>query len=514
MLHAARSRWRRSLQARVVITTLVTSGVVVALLASLLLDQVGRGLIDTKTSASLAEAQSGLQQARALVDDLQSLPVAVYQDRLSGLVQKLSDRGGTGDLYTVVLLGPPDADTLASPGVGPSDIPDALSAELAQKPGPAYLFAPVPTSSSEVTPGLVVGASFSLPASGTYRLYYLFPFTAESATFSLVLRTAAVAGLLLVALLAFIAGLVARQVVRPVRMAARTAELLAAGRLEERMQVRGEDELARLGSTFNTMAEALQRQIHQLEDLSRVQRRFVSDVSHELRTPLTTVRMAADLLHEGRGGFPPEVARSAELLQAELNRFEELLVDLLEISRYDAGATSLEAESLDLVALVRRVADATQPLARAKGAEVDLSGLPADPVLVEGDHVRLERVVRNLVVNAVEHGEGRPVTVSVAGDDEAVAVAVRDTGVGLKPGEAALVFTRFWRGDPSRARSSGGTGLGLAIAMEDVRLHGGWLQAWGAPGQGAVFRMTLPRFAGGSVTASPLGLAPESAVTP
>jgi two-component system sensor histidine kinase MtrB len=294
-------------------------------------------------------------------------------------------------------------------------------------------------------------------------------------------------------------------------MAARTAERLAAGRLEERMAVHGEDEIARLASTFNSMAEALQAQIRQLEDLSRVQRRFVSDVTHELRTPLTTVRMAADVLHENRHDLAPAAARSAELLQAELNRFEELLAELLEISRYDAGAASLEAEPLDLVALVERVLDATQPLAGRKGSTLVLHA--QGPVVAEIDHVRIERVIRNLLVNAVEHGEGRPVEVTVAEGRGAVAVLVRDHGVGLRPGEAGLVFTRFWRGDPSRARTTGGTGLGLAIALEDAHLHGGTLQAWGAAGQGTAFRLTLPLVVSGPLGDSPLLLQPLE-VTP
>src|SRR5438045_7651792 len=129
-------------------------------------------------------------------------------------------------------------------------------------------------------------------------------------------------------------------------MARQVAERLAAGQLQERLRVTGEDDLARLATSFNQMATNLQRQIRQLEDLSRVQRRFVSDVSHELRTPLTTVRMAADVLHEARGEFDTATARSAELLQTQLDRFEALLSDLLEISRYDAGAAVLDAETV------------------------------------------------------------------------------------------------------------------------------------------------------------------------
>ena len=348
---------------------------------------------------------------------------------------------------------------------------------------------------------------------GEYRLYHFFPLTAEEQTLHLVRRTAALAGLLLVLLLALIAALVTRQVVSPVRQAATIAERFAAGRLDERMAVHGQDEIARLGSTFNSMAEALQRQIRLLEDLSRVQRRFVSDVSHELRTPLTTVRMAADVLHEARHDFTDGTARSAELLQLELDRFEQLLIDLLEISRYDAGAALLSQEQVDLAALVRRVARSVQPLADAAATALDLSGLPTTAVRVELDTVRVERVLRNLLVNAVEHGERRPVVVTLAADEASVAVLVRDHGIGLRPGESSLVFTRFWRGDPSRARTTGGTGLGLAISYEDVRLHGGWLHAWGEPGRGAAFRMTLPRRAGGPLVVSPLPLDPSDSVS-
>jgi two-component system sensor histidine kinase MtrB len=131
------------------------------------------------------------------------------------------------------------------------------------------------------------------------------------------------------------------------------------------------------------------------------------------------------------------------------------------------------------------------------------------PVIAEADPRRVERILRNLVVNAIEHGEGRDVVVRMATADGAVAVAVRDYGVGLKPGEATRVFNRFWRADPARARTTGGTGLGLSIAVEDARLHGGWLQAWGEPGGGSQFRMTLPRTAGDGLRGSPIPLEPE-----
>jgi two-component system sensor histidine kinase MtrB len=507
-------RWRTSLQTRVVITTLFVSGVVLLLLASLLIGQVGSGLVDAKTRAAVSEAQAGLALAQSQLDQsLSASPDPSVTLRVLGeLGDELTVRGSAGDLYRVLLDGTaPSTTAFASDPVVPGDVPPSLGTALDQG-GTAYAFADIPTAEGR-GPGIVVGGVLAAgSALGEYRLYHFFPLTAEQQTLSLVRRTAAVAGLLLVLLLALISALVTRQVVSPVRQAAAIAERFAAGRLEERMAVHGQDEIARLGSTFNSMAEALQRQIRLLEDLSRVQRRFVSDVSHELRTPLTTVRMAADVLHEARHDFPAGTARSAELLQGELDRFERLLIDLLEISRFDAGAALLSQEQVDLPALVRRAALHVQPLADVAGTSLDLSGLPTTAVPVELDPVRIERVVRNLLVNAVEHGEGRPVVVTLAADDAAVALVVRDHGIGLRPGESSLVFTRFWRADPSRARTTGGTGLGLAISYEDVRLHGGWLHAWGEPGQGAAFRMTLPRQVGAPLVVSPLPLEPTGAV--
>ena len=244
--------------------------------------------------------------------------------------------------------------------------------------------------------------------------------------------------------------------------------------------------------------------------MSRLQRRFTSDVSHELRTPLTTVRMAADLLYGSRDELDPVMARSAELLHAELDRFDELMTDLLEISRFDAGFAVLDAEPTDLVPAVHRVARGLAAVADSVGVTIEVH-VPDTPVIAEVDARRAERVLRNLVGNAIEHGEAQPVVVTLAVDERAVAVTVRDHGIGLKPGEEKLVFNRFWRADPSRARQTGGTGLGLSISLEDARLHGGWLEAWGAPGQGAQFRLTLPVRAGSKLTSAPLPLVPADA---
>ena len=499
--------WRRSLQLRVATTTTLVTGLIVLLIGVFLVDQIGKGVLKAKRDASISQASLGLDAALAQFEgltpgDLNGIRQAV--DQITANPASATATLGAGDLFTKVIRSADQAVNRQLPVGQP--IPDELRRQV-DRGAVAVQYAPVrtPSQPGEV-PGLIVGQPVNTQA-GAFELYYLFPLTAEQKTLGLVQRTVLIAGLALVLLVAAIAALVTRQVVRPVRVAAQTAGRLAGGALSERIKVSGADDIALLGESFNDMANSLQQQIQRLENLSRVQQRFTSDVSHELRTPLTTIRMAAELLHGSREDFAPELARSVELLTNELDRFESLLADLLEISRYDAGAAHLETDQVDIRGIVERAVSAAQPLAGRHGVELR-ADLGDEPVIAEVDARRIERVLRNLLGNALDHAEGRPVAVRVGADEASVAVTVRDEGVGLRPGEAALVFNRFWRGDPSRSRLTGGTGLGLAISLEDVRLHHGWLQAWGARGRGAVFRMTLPRVAGGPLDSSPLPLEP------
>jgi len=518
--------WRRNIQLKIVVTTLLMSLGVVLLLGFVVIGQVRNGLLDAKVKASQGQAAGGFTSAKQKAD---AAAISGGDDGtgtggrssqnpsewMSDLVASLSS-GGQG-AFDVVTLGTTASDDdnrgpgpRASGKVQPTlSVPDNLRQRVDEGTGAAQSYTRIIYSNGqESQPALVIGKQVNDLNGDPYQLYFLFPLTQEEKSLSLVKGTLATAGLFVVVLLGAIAWLVVRQVVTPVRMAAGIAERLSAGRLQERMKVTGEDDIARLGEAFNKMAQNLQLKIQQLEDLSRMQRRFVSDVSHELRTPLTTVRMAADVIHDARVDFDPMTARSAELLADQLDRFETLLADLLEISRFDAGAAALEAEPIDLREVVRRVVSGAEPLAERKGSTVRVVG-DQQPVVAEADARRVERVLRNLVVNAVEHGEGKDVVVKLATAGGAVAVAVRDYGVGLKPGEATRVFSRFWRADPARARTTGGTGLGLSIALEDARLHGGWLQAWGEPGGGSQFRLTLPRTADEPLRGSPIPLEPK-----
>jgi two-component system, OmpR family, sensor histidine kinase MtrB len=502
-------RWRRSLQLRVAATTALVSAVVVLIIGIVLLGQISGGLLDAKRKAALAEANGGLRSVASSLDVVTDTDPVALRNSLKQIAASLSSKGSNAGLFDVALVPRTGRQGLVTSGdVAPTDIPKKLDAMVKQG-RQAYQYGPVPQQGGGYSRGLIIGEPVTSTI-GKYGLYYFFPLVTEEHTLALVQQTVLVAGLVLVLLVALIADIVTRQVVRPVREAATTAVRLSAGYLEERMPVRGADDLARLASSFNEMAASMQAQITQLEELSRVQRRFTSDVSHELRTPLTTVRMAADVLYGARADFPQGVNRAAELLHAELDRFESLLADLLEISRHDAQAAELEAERLDLRRVVSRVIEGVGTLVARTGSELQLN-MPEDPVVAEIDSRRVERVLRNLLGNALEHGEGKPIEIVVAGDDEAVAISVRDHGVGLRAEEVGLVFNRFWRADPSRARRTGGTGLGLAISLEDAHLHNGWLDVWGEQGLGALFRLTLPVRAGGVIVESPLPLRPPDA---
>jgi two-component system sensor histidine kinase MtrB len=506
--------WRASLQFRVIVSTMLLGLFVVLLLGSYLYQRIADGLVNDRILTARAEATSQAGAAQSRFDSAGRTDTVSLTQLAFDVVAQVASPGADQSREAILTraksnTGPASVPTVLSSDVGLPSIPARLRDAIARDPGHQQIQI-ISISSSDGVPvsAVIVGSRVTLPVAGQYELYFVFPLEREQQTLRVVGRTFALGGIALVLLVGAVAFVVTRLVVDPVRRAALVAERLSSGRLHERMRARGEDDIAKLGKSFNAMADSLQQQIRQLEDLSRVQQRFVSDVSHELRTPLTTIRMAGDLIHDSRVDFDPSVARSAELLHNEIDRFESLLTDLLEISRFDAGAAVLDLEATDLRHTTGRAIESVAALAERRGSRLEV--IPTEgPCIAEIDPRRVERILRNLLVNAIEHGEGRPVTVRLGFNQRAVAVSVRDSGVGLRPGEAGLVFTRFWRADPARARTSGGTGLGLAIAQEDARLHEGWLQAWGEPGVGSCFRLTLPRRTGVPIDRSPLPLTPE-----
>lgn len=504
--------WRRSLQLRVIVSTLTLSLIVITILGVVLTSQITDRLLDAKVNA----AEEEINRVRAVVEDKVSgvYDVDTLRKTLTDARGEVSDSGGTGrsggaagsfDTALIAVGGSTQQQVEAGPV---AEVPAELR-RFVQRNQISYQFATVADPDGYHGRALIIGSpSAEVP---TLEVYLIFPLANEESSLALMRGTMMIGGLVLLVLLAAITALVTRQVVLPIRSAARIASRFADGRLKERMLVRGEDDMARLAQAFNEMAESLSNQITQLEEFGNLQRRFTSDVSHELRTPLTTVRMAADLIHGSSDQLDPALARSAELLVTELDRFEGLLNDLLEISRHDAGVAELQVESLDVRMCARAAISTVRHLAKDAGVEV-VTDLPEDPVVAEVDPRRVERVLRNLLANAIDHSEGKPVLIRMRGDAEANAVAfvVRDQGIGLRPGEDKLVFNRFWRSDPSRMRRSGGTGLGLSISVEDAHLHAGRLEAWGELGVGACFRLTLPMTRGRKMGISPLPL--EAAV--
>ncbi|APH44592.1 two-component sensor histidine kinase [Microbacterium sp. 1.5R] len=357
-------------------------------------------------------------------------------------------------------------------------------------------------------PGIIVGQQLRVPEAGPFEIYFAYDLADADNTLTFVQRTLWVAGIGLVAIVAAISFIVLRTVSTPIVEAAETSARLASGDLGVRIDVHGEDEIATLGRSFNAMADSIESQIKELGELSLVQQRFVSDVSHELRTPLTTIRLAADMLNDQREEFDPTTARTTELLHTQVQRFETLLSDLLEISRYDAGSVQLELEATSLAHLAEDIIEQMRPLADDRGSELRLFA-PGGYSPVDMDPRRVRRVLRNLIGNAIEHGEGRPIVVTVDSNQHAVAAGVRDFGLGMDPADAERVFDRFWRADPSRQRTLGGTGLGLSIALGDATLHGGSLAVWSELGVGTNFVLTLPRRGDATDGPSPIPIEPQ-----
>jgi len=490
--------WRRSIQTRVVTSTIVLSTLVVALTGWALLRDVASGLADSRRAAAVSEARSGFDYAQTQLDATVETEPTTQSQALTQMVDSLTRSRGALRTYELVLEGPLLTDDgevpiRSSAAIEPDSLPSDLSDAVRAGPGTFWRYSDLALlGSSTSDPSVVVGSQLRAPGSGdTYALFYLFSLKDQQETLDLVRRALLLGGLAMILMVGGVAWLVSRQVLDPVRLARRIAERYASGNLEQRMHVSGEDDIARLSTSFNQMAASLQSQIRRLENLSRLQQRFVSDVSHELRTPLTTVQMASEVLYDSRERFDPQTARSAELLKRELDRFESLLSDLLDLSRFDAGAARLELDTIDFAQVAREAAD--DPVLARAGIQVRLLGVD-QPAIVEADMRRIDRIVRNLLANAAKYSGSSIVEVEVAQNADSASLSVRDFGIGLSGDENLRVFDRFWRADP--ARTQGGTGLGLAISREDAALHGGTLQAWGRPGAGSEFILTIPKPAG------------------
>ncbi|WP_241977414.1 MULTISPECIES: MtrAB system histidine kinase MtrB [unclassified Cryobacterium] len=507
--------WRSSLQFRTVTITVALSGVAIMVVGVYISASVGNDLFQSRLNQVLVDSNRATTAAQGIFDASDAADRVEVQT-LVGSARTLITAASSSQMIAIFRSPGQDASTVApqdSSSFGDSTgvITPALRLQVQEKAGEQFWQSvTLATDDGALVPGIVVGSQLTVPVAGRYELYIGYSLADAEATLAFVQRTLGIAGLVLILLIGGVTWIVVRFVVTPIRVAAATSARLASGDLGVRIPEKGEDVIATLARSFNGMADSLQSQIKELADLSEVQQRFVSDVSHELRTPLTTIRLAGDVLYDHRATFPPAVERTAELLHTQVERFELLLSDLLEISKYDAGSVQLETEPTNLVHLAEDAIEGLRSLGDSKGTVLTLVA-PGGHLDADVDPRRIRRIMHNLIGNAIEHGEGKPIIVSVDSNESAVALSVRDYGMGMSQAEMAHVFDRFWRADPSRKRTIGGTGLGLSISLEDAVVHGGWLQVWSHPGEGSCFRLTLPRSANGTLSSSPSPLPPADA---
>ena len=423
--------------------------------------------------------------------DIAGLDTRQVQTRLQ--TRLVSGLSGQPSFTALVLSGADGTETASNEDFRFRHVPAGLVERVEGRNELAYVYIRSPVGPGRM---LVVGAPIQIEQSevGDQQAYFFYPLNFQEETLAKLSNFLLIVGAGLLAAVVILAAISIGRVLKPIQRARDVAEEIAAGNLAARIpQATSQDDFGKLAESFNRMTDNLAQKIGELEHVGSLQARFVSDVSHELRTPLATVRMAADYIHAARAGLPPDAQRAAVLLERELERFENLLEDLLEISRFDAGVINLEPVEVDLSGLLDEVVDALDPIAHGRKVDVALEvdrgqGQP----LVAADPRRLDRVFSNLVKNAIEHTVEGGVRIWVGRRASDVVVTVADEGEGIPAEDLPHIFERFYRADVHRARTLGGTGLGLAIALENVNLHRGSIDVQSEVGQGSTFTVTLP----------------------
>lgn len=487
--------WRGSLKIRIMAITGLVTAVIIGASWLYVSSVVGDDLFENRRDEVLADAAQATQAAQRLLDASDAGDRAALTNLMVSTRSTIRDTSSSSQVLVrrelgqlVVAEAPLDFTTDA--GLASVITPELAEAVAAGEHPQYWQSVRFVDASGNTQPGIVVGSSLVFPGGvGSYELFIGYSLTEAEQTLAFLQRILLITSLLLMVLIGVLVYSVVRFVFRPIRVAADTSHRLAEGEEDVRMPALGDNQFDVLAASFNEMADTLQSRIGELDSLSTMQQRFVSDVSHELRTPLTTIRLAGDVLYAQRNEFSPAASRSAELLHTQILRFESLLEDLLEISRYDAGSVD---PSLEPTQIGELVTDAVEGLRALSDSPIQVSVAESDEA-IEVDARRIRRIVTNLLANAIEHGEGKPIDVTVRSSATEVSVTVRDQGIGMTTEQSSHVFERFWRADASRTRALGGTGLGLAIAQEDAQLHGGRIDVWSLPGEGARFTLTLPR---------------------
>ncbi|KOG35859.1 HAMP domain-containing sensor histidine kinase [Streptomyces wedmorensis] len=427
-----------------------------------------------------------------------TLPLRPTQDDLRRTAEQMAS-GGAAD-YQVLLLGERDA---GKPIVGASDPDDFTLADVPRSlrdavdterpvteanPYKYHLF--WQRTERGGTPYLVGGTRIDGGGPAGYMFKSL---AAEKADLNSLAWSLGIATALAVVGSVLLAQVAATTVLRPVHRLGEAARQLGEGKLDTRLRVSGADELADLSRTFNSAAESLQKKVADMSAREESSRRFVADMSHELRTPLTALTAVTEVLEDEQDTLDPMIAPAVALVVSETRRLNDLVENLMEVTRFDAGTARLVLDDVDIADQITACIDAR--------AWLDAVDLDAERGIVAPlDPRRLDVILANLIGNALKHG-GSPVRVSVRTEDEELVIAVRDHGPGIPEEVLPHVFDRFYKASASRPRSEG-SGLGLSIAMENALIHGGSITASNSVGEdgtvdGAVFVLRLPLDASG-----------------
>ncbi|WP_169170920.1 MtrAB system histidine kinase MtrB [Bifidobacterium oedipodis] len=500
LIRHGRTEVRRSLQARTVALTVALTLAVAVVFSMVSLISVRASLLSQITSQSRADYSNMVRRAQASLDAADVSTTVQIQQLVNDLASTLQSDGSSN--LAGIYLWSRDSSSRAIVPISTEPtyervISDDIRSSVASNLGSNVFYQPIelPVSSNESqesTPGAVLGTMLDFGIVGNLEFYAVYSYALQQES----LMQIQVNLLAVCVLLSLVVGVVMwsaiRGIVRPVEHVAAAAKNMASGDLDARVTVNRKDELGVLQQSFNAMAVSLGHTIDELEAAGVSQKRFVSDVSHELRTPITTMRMACDLLEMKKDDFDPAARRTVELLSGQIDRFQDMLADLLEISRYDAGYAALDLVETDIREPLEAAAGQVAGIAQAKHVLIH-QYLPNVQVLARIDSRRVIRIVRNLLANAVDFADDKPVDMRVAANRKAVVISVRDYGTGMAPDQLEHVFDRFWRGDSSRSRITGGTGLGLSIAMTDALLHHGTIRVRSRKGEGTWFLVILPR---------------------
>ena len=421
-----------------------------------------------KLAESTAEQIAEIYSDTGTLDNVGIATVAGYAAKLNGVGVKIFDNQTGSAVY----------DSTIPPSENGNDMPgkDYSRGSLAPPPGDSDQLAIAPI----ITDNVAVGSVHMWVYGSEALLSQTDEEFRNNSYQAMVFATA-----LAIVLASCIGFLFARTLVSPINRMTTTAKAIKEGDLSARTELHGEDEIAHLGETFDAMADSIERD-------RELERRLTTDVAHELRTPLMAIQSTVEAMVDGV--FEADEER-LETVNSEVQRLSRLVDAILKLSRLESRSTPMKKEVVNVGELIAGIVATHEAFVADSGLTLKYEMEQGVRVLGDADMIR--QATANLISNAVRYtSEGGLVTVRVERGDIMASISVQDTGIGLTPDEAKMVFSRFWRADAGRTRESGGLGIGLSVVKEIVERHNGWVQVEGRKGEGACFTIHIPLYQG------------------